>query len=105
LVLDLKSVTIDGQRYHIDTADISQRGKQGVGANKRTAEFAGGGAVLGALVGAIAGGGKGAAIGAASGTGAGALTQAVTRGSSIRVPAETILTFTLDKPLRITAER
>jgi hypothetical protein len=53
LVLDLQTVTIDGRRYTIDTADISQKGKSGVGANKRTAEYTGGGAALGAIIGAI----------------------------------------------------
>jgi hypothetical protein len=105
LVLDLKSVTIGGQRYGVQTEEIGQRGREGVGANKRTAEFAGGGSALGAIVGAIAGGGKGAGVGAASGAGAGALTQILTKGKSIRIPAETILTFKLDQPLRITAEQ
>ena len=49
-----------------------QKAQGGVGANKRTAEMVGGGAVLGTLIGAIAGGGKGAAIGAVAGAGAGA---------------------------------
>jgi outer membrane lipoprotein SlyB len=69
--------------------------------NKRTAEYSGGAAALGAIIGAIAGGGKGAAIGAGAGAGAGALTQVLTKGGSIRVPAETVLTFQLDKPVQI----
>jgi hypothetical protein len=63
----------------------------------------GGGAVLGTLIGAIAGGGKGAAIGAAAGAGAGAGTQILTRGKSVKVPAETTLRFKLDQPLRLQA--
>ena len=103
LVLDLQSVIINGRPYSIDTADVSQKGKSGVGANKRTAEYTGGGAALGAIIGAIAGGGKGAAIGAGAGAGAGALTQVLTKGGAIKVPAESVLTFSLDKPLRVTA--
>jgi hypothetical protein len=103
LVLDLQSVNIHGRSYTIDTADLSQKGKAGVGANKRTATFTGGGAALGAIIGAIAGGGKGAAIGAGSGAGAGALTQILTKGGAIKVPAESVLTFSLDKPLTVTA--
>lgn len=103
LVLDLQSVTINGRRHRIDTAEITQKGKPGVGANKRTAEYTGGGAALGAIIGAIAGGGKGAAIGAGAGAGAGALTQILTKGGSIKVPAESVLTFRLDRPLRVTA--
>lgn len=105
LGLDLKSVTVDGREYRPSTTDVEQRGKSGLGANKRTAEYSGGGAALGAIIGAIAGGGKGAAIGAGAGGGAGALTQVLTKGGSIRVPVETILTFSLDKPLHVVAAR
>jgi hypothetical protein len=105
LVLDLASVSVDGRQYQLSTADVIKKGKEGVGANKRTAEYTGGGAALGAIIGAIAGHGKGAAIGAASGAGAGAITQVATRGGSIKVPAETVLTFKLDKPLRVMASR
>ena len=103
LVLDLDSVSVDGRRYRLDTQDVVEKGRAGVGKNKRTAEFTGGGAVIGSIIGAIAGGGKGAAIGAAAGAGAGAGTQIVTRGKSIRIPAETILTFRLESPLRVQA--
>jgi hypothetical protein len=105
LVLDMKSVMIGGKQYEVDTAAISKLGKEGMGANKRTATYTGGGAALGAIIGAIAGGGKGAAIGALSGAGAGAVTQAATKGTSIKVPAETILTFRLDQQLTISAQK
>jgi hypothetical protein len=101
LSLDLKSVAIDGRQYRLSTVDFQQKGKAGLGANKRTAQYSGGGAALGAIIGAIAGGGKGAGIGAGAGAGAGAITQVVTKGGSIKVPAETVLTFRLDKPLRV----
>lgn len=105
LVLDLQSITVEGQQYLISTSDVQERGKPGIGANVRTGEYTGGGAALGAIIGAIAGGGKGAAIGAGAGGGAGILTQVLTKGGSIRVPAETILTFKLDQPIRIVAAR
>ena len=104
LVLDLASVSIDGRQYEISTADLAERGHSGIGANRRTGEFTGGGAAIGAIIGAIAGGGKGAAIGAGSGAGAGALTQILTKGK-IKVPVETILTFKLDKPLQVRASK
>jgi hypothetical protein len=103
LVLDLQSVTINGKQYLINSTDVAKKGKSGVGANKRTAVYTGGGAALGAIIGAIAGGGKGAAIGAGAGAGAGALTQILTKGKSIKVPVESVLTFNLDKPLQVTA--
>ena len=74
-----------------------QKGRDGVGVNKRTGAITGGGAAIGAIIGAIAGGGKGAAIGAGAGAGAGAVGQILTKGS-IKIPAETILTFRLDGP-------
>jgi len=104
LVLDLAAVSIDGRQYALSTADLEQQGKAGLGKNKRSAEFLGGGAAIGGIVGALLGGGKGAAIGAGAGAGGGALAQAATRGS-IRVEAETILTFKLDMPLRVEMRR
>ena len=103
LALDLASVSVGGQMYQLSTTDLVQQGKAGMGANKRTAEYTGGGALVGTVIGAIAGHGKGAALGALSGAGAGAITQVVTKGGSIKVPAETVLTFKLDRPLRVVA--
>lgn len=99
IVLDLDSVTINGRRHRVATSDVVQTGGPGIGKNARTAKFLGGGAALGALIGAIAGGGKGAAIGAAAGAGAGALGEIATHGQRVYVPAETALTFNLDRPL------
>jgi len=104
LVLDLESVTVNGQRYAIETGTEridSPGGGVGVGANKRTGEYVGGGAILGTILGAIAGGGKGAAIGAAAGAAAGAGTQTITKGRAVHVPPETLLTFRLDQALHI----
>lgn len=101
LVLDLQSVSVAGQQYAVNSTDLEQQGKDGIGKNKRTAEFLGGGAAIGGIIGAIAGHGKGALIGAASGAGAGALTQALTKGGAIKIPSETVMTFKLDTPVRI----
>lgn len=105
MVLDLESVTVNGRRYVVSTTDQpvnAQDGrKEGVGANSRTGKYVGGGAVIGSIIGAIAGGGKGAAIGAATGAGAGAVGQTVTRGGQVRVPAESLLTFRLHRPLTV----
>lgn len=101
LVMDLASVAVGGQEYRLETRDIVRAGKQGVGANRRTAKFLGSGAAIGAVIGAIAGGGKGAAIGAASGAGAGATGEILTKGPAVRVPVESVLTFRLETPLRV----
>ena len=103
LVLDLESVTVNGQRYAVRAYPDSVGGgrRDNVGRNARTGEFVGGGAVLGTIIGAIAGGGKGAAIGAAAGAGAGAGTQFFTQGRNVRIPAESLLTFRLERQLEM----
>jgi hypothetical protein len=104
LVLDLASVSIDGRQYALSTVDLEEKGRAGLGKNKRTAEFLGGGAAIGGIVGGLLGGGKGAAIGAGAGAGGGTLAQAMTRGN-IRVEAETTLTFKLDASLKVVERR
>jgi hypothetical protein len=103
LALDLESVTVNGRRYIVSTTDQSYAGtgKDGIGKNQRTGKYVGGGALLGTIIGAIAGGGKGAAIGAIAGGAAGAGAQTMTRGRSVQVPSESLLTFRLDRPLEV----
>jgi hypothetical protein len=109
ITVDLESVNVNGRRYVVDaqeqsiTAEAGADRKEGVGKNERTGKYVGGGALIGSIIGAIAGGGKGAAIGAATGAGAGAVGQTVTRGGSVRLPSESLLTFRIDRPLRIGA--
>ena len=103
LVLDLNSISVNGRSYRVSTEDVTQTSKAGIGKNRRTAEMVGGGAVLGTLLGAIAGGGKGAAIGAAAGAAAGGTAQVLTKGKQVKVPAETILRFQLDRPIHLAA--
>jgi len=102
VALDLQSIRVGNRRYVVAAGErtlVSR--KSGIGKNKRTAEYVGGGAVLGTVIGAIAGGGKGAAIGALAGGAAGAGTQVLTRGKEVRVPAESVLTFRLERPLTV----
>jgi hypothetical protein len=101
LAVDVSSVAVGGRTYRLETSDFVEKGREGLGTNKRTGEFVGGGAALGGIIGAIAGGGKGAAIGALSGAGAGTATQGLTRGKAVRIPSETLLTFKLEAPVRI----
>src|SRR2546427_10982777 len=101
VVLDLDSITVNGRRYRVSTEDLKQSGSGGIGKNRRTAEMVGGGAALGTLLGAIAGGGKGGAIGAVAGAGAGRTAQVLSKGKTVKVPAETILRFQLDRPLHL----
>jgi hypothetical protein len=101
LILDLASVAVAGRQYRLNTVDLAEKGREGIGKNKRTAEFLGGGAAIGSVIGAITGGGKGAAIGAGAGAGGGALAQVLTKGGTIKIPAETELTFKLETTLKV----
>ncbi len=102
ITLDVDSITVSGRRYRVSTEDQElQNRRDGVGGNKRTGQYVGGGAIFGAIIGAIAGGGKGAAIGAVAGAGAGAGAQIITQGKEVHVPAETVLRFRLDRPLKL----
>ena len=99
MYLDLDTVNISGKMHRVFTSELKESNDKGFGKNKRTAEFLGGGAALGGLFGAILGGGQGAAIGAASGAGGGFFGQLFTRGKEVKVPAETVLHFRLERPL------
>jgi uncharacterized membrane protein len=101
LAVDLDAVTVNNQRYSLASSGSTVTGerREGIGANSRTATHIGGGAAIGAIIGAIAGGKKGAAIGAGVGAAGGAATQVLTRGKSVRIPAESLLTFRLQQPL------
>ena len=101
VVLAVDSVMVNGRRFDVTASPVEEKGRKGVGKNKRTAKFLGGGAAAGTVIGAIAGGGKGAAIGAVGGAAAGAGAETLTKGKSIKIPAETVLTFRLEQPLHI----
>jgi hypothetical protein len=98
--LDLRSVTLNGRRYNIEVANSNSSAPGGLGANKKTAKYVGGGAAIGAVLGAILGGGKGAALGAILGGGAGAGTQ-VYEGRKKEIPAETVLSFKTAQALEV----
>src|SRR5215471_17563663 len=107
LAVDLDAIVVNGKRYSVTTYDVTRDGdqKDGVGVNRRTGKFVGGGALFGTIVGAVAGGGKGAGIGALAGGAAGAVGQLVTRGKRVHVPAESVLTFQLQQPLTLAPDR
>ncbi|MGI8958978.1 MAG: hypothetical protein ACR2IV_04280 [Bryobacteraceae bacterium] len=100
LALALSSIAVRGVPHHVQSGILFQKGRDGIGANKRTAIYSGGGAAVGALIGGLVGGGRGAGIGAASGAGAGAGTQILTRGS-VKIPSESLMSFTLQAPLAL----
>jgi hypothetical protein len=105
MAVDLDSITVGGQRYMVgsDVNTQTSSKKPGLGKNKRTAKFVGGGALFGTVIGAIGGGGTGALVGGLVGGAAGAGAQVLTRGKTVKVPAESVLTFRLNSPLRLGA--
>ncbi len=98
LELRLERVSTNWGSYPVATSTL-ERVENGKG--KRTAGFAGGGGVFGAIIGGLAGGGKGAAIGALAGAGAGTAGSAMTGNKEIFLPAETLVTFRLERPVHV----
>jgi len=101
MTLDVQAITVNGRRYRISTAPLRKTGRNGLGMNKRTAEMVGGGALIGTIIGAVVGHGKGAAIGAAVGAAGGAGAQVLTKGKQVSIPAETVLTFSLNNSVTL----
>jgi hypothetical protein len=101
LELRLERVRTNWGSYPVATSTMEQveRGK-----GKRTAGFAAGGGAFGAIIGGLAGGGKGAAIGALAGAGAGTAGSAMTGNKEIFLPAETLLTFRLERSVHVAAQ-
>ena len=97
LKLELTDIVINDQIVSISTGSYEIDGK-----SAGTLKQIGGSAGIGALIGAIADGGEGAAIGAAIGAGAGTAMAAATPGQQVKIPAQTLLTFKLDRPLTVT---
>ncbi|HEY3455156.1 MAG TPA: hypothetical protein VGK64_11180 [Bryobacteraceae bacterium] len=96
LTLELRSISVNGRTYDSTSSTVNREsGSRG----SRSAKVIGGTAALGAIIGAIAGGGRGAAIGAGSGAAVGTAAQVITSGQKVKVPAETLLTFTLQNPI------
>jgi hypothetical protein len=88
MVLDVQSVTVGGRRYLVaDDSDAD------IGASRRATQTIAGSAAVGTIIGAIPVGGTGVT------------TQVLTKGRDVKVPAETLLRFRLDKPVTLRAEQ
>jgi hypothetical protein len=98
LQLRLTSMTLNGQRYPLETSSLT-RTKKGKG--KRTAAFIGGGSGLGMLIGGIATGGTGLLIGGLAGAGAGTAAAGLTGNGDIDIPSESVVHFKLAEGLAV----
>jgi hypothetical protein len=96
IALTLDSFRLEGKDYRIHTSRID---RVSASHKKRNLALIGGGSGLGALIGGIAGGGKGALIGAGAGAAAGTAGAAATGKREEGVPAESLLTFSLQSAI------
>ena len=94
VALELTALNFSGKSLASQTSAYQEVGPS---QTKRTALFAGGGALVGTVFGAIAGGGV--LIGSNVGGAAGTIVQAVRGAKQIRIPAESLVTFTLQSPI------
>jgi len=98
LGLTLDAFEWNGKSYPIATSGVS---RTSANHKRRNLGLIGGGSGVGALIGAIAGGGKGALIGAGAGAAAGTAGAAFTGRRNVRLPAESLLAFTLERPVQL----
>jgi hypothetical protein len=98
LTLRLDEITVEGKPVTINSSAVSEYShSQGASTAKKAVAVG----AIGAVIGALAGGGKGAAIGAAAGGGAGAGSGVFMKGQRVKVPSETVLTFTTEGSIRL----
>lgn len=96
--IELTALNFAGQSFAIQTSVYQETS---VSRGKDTAKLAGIGSVLGSIVGAVAGGKKGTFIGAGIGAAGGAATQTIKGNANVRIPAESIVLFTLQSPIEV----
>jgi hypothetical protein len=98
LTVQLLSVVVNGKSVPINTTSVTQYSKS---QTKSTVEKAAVVGAVGALIGGLAGGGKGAGIGAGAGAAAGAGSGVFMKGQHVKIPSETLLTFTTEDTVRL----
>ncbi len=98
LAVRLDGFELNGRTYELQAAAAARASS---GHKKRNWTWIGGGSGGGAAIGALAGGGMGALIGAGAGAAAGTAGAAITGKKQVTLPAETVLTFTLESPVQL----
>lgn len=97
----LRKIQVEDDSYTVRTNSVAFEAE---GSKERDAKIIGGAAAVGAIIGGIAGGKKGAAIGAASGGGAGTGAVLLTKGKSVELDREQLLSFRLEEPVKVRLE-
>lgn len=98
MAMELTALNFDGKSVAVLTSTHQEAGGS---RGRQTATYTGGGGALGTLFGAMAGGSPGFLIGAAIGAAGGAVVQAVRGPDPVRIPAESLLLFTLQSPITL----
>lgn len=97
LELDITDIMIDGTLHSLRTSTKQKQGEEGTSTATQTKQ----GAVTGAVAGAVIG--TGAGFGARAGAIASNVAGGSTRGEKVKVPAGTLVEFTLDHPVSLPA--
>jgi hypothetical protein len=95
ILVELTALNFEGKSISILTSTYQQ---EGTSRTRQTAKIAGGATIAGAVIGFVAGGPW---LGTALGGAAGMAVQRVRGPSQIRIPAESLLLFTLQSPLPV----
>ena len=98
LELRLTALRLNGQRYPLQTHDMTETKK---GKGKRSTAMIAGGTGLGMLIGGLAAGPKGMLIGGAAGAGAGTAGAGLTGNRDLDIPSESIVHFKLAEDLTL----
>jgi hypothetical protein len=101
-VLDVQSVAVNGRTYMAAAAGAPGIANSGLVPGGQPSPTASG--ALGTQLGAVAGQSAHTPGGQARSNASGS-TAVLTRGGEIKVPADTLLTFSLDRPLTVQPER
>jgi hypothetical protein len=98
IAVKVDSISFNGRSLPVVSSVAESRGnRQG----RNTLRDAGIGAGAGGLIGGLVGGGTGLAVGALVGGGGGTAVSAATQKSRLTIPAESVLSFQLQSPLRV----
>jgi len=98
IMLELTALNYDGRSVAVLTSSHQEMGGS---RGKETAMYAGGGSAVGTVIGAIAGGGVGFLLGSSIGAAGGAVVQAVRGPQPLRIPAESLMLFTVQSPVNV----